>query len=185
MHVGEDTRGLRTRGIVGWLTFCCLAAGGTAGSSFLDDGSIPSSCKATSAVKTCAGAFWWTKWAMINTTMNCIGQESSRTIYTIMHNYLPRFLCHIIRLLPFLPSPSMLETKVEDRVYNIIAFYAGTRLDRGAEERTYGTLGHGVCNRGKKGYSGVTKEPCYKCAEGAGGRNWPKRKNVPKTLILR
>ena len=39
-----------------------------------------------------------------------------------------------------------------------------------------GTLGHGVCNTGKKGYSGVTKEPCYKCAEGAGGQNWPKRK---------
>ena len=58
-------------------------------------------------------------------------------------------------------------------------------MDRGAEERTYGTLGHGVCNRGKKGNSGVTKEPCYKCAEGTGGKNWPKRKNVPKTLILR
>ena len=58
-------------------------------------------------------------------------------------------------------------------------FYAGTRLDRGAEEHTYETLGHGVCNRGKKGYSGVTKEPCYMCAEGAGGKNWP------KILILR
>ena len=87
--------------------------------------------------------------------------------------------------LPFLPSPSILETKIEDRVYDVLAFYAGTWLDRGAEERTYGTLGHGVCNRGKKGYGGVTKEPCYKCAEGAGGQNWPKRKNVPKTLILR
>ena len=86
------------------------------------------------------------------------------------------FLCHIIRLLPFLPSPSILETKIEDRVYKVVAFYAGTRLDRGAEERTYGTLGHGVCNRGKKGHSGVTKEPCWKCPEGAGGKNWPKRK---------
>ena len=95
------------------------------------------------------------------------------------------FLCHIIRLLPFLPSPSILETKIEDRVYNVVPFYAGTRLDRGAKERTYGTLGHGVCNRGKKGYNGVTKKPCYKCAEGAGGKNWPKQKNVPKTLILR
>ena len=90
-----------------------------------------------------------------------------------------------MRLLPFLPSPSFLETKIEDRVYNVVAFYAGTRLDQGAEERTYGTLGHGVCNRGKKGYIGVTKEPCYKCPEGAGGKDWPKRKNVPKTLILR
>ena len=95
------------------------------------------------------------------------------------------FLCHIIRLLPFLPSPSILETKIEDCVYNVVAFYAETWLDQGAQERTYGTLRHGVYNRGKKGYSGVTKEPCYKCAEGAGGQNWPKRKNVPKTLILR
>ena len=78
------------------------------------------------------------------------------------------FLCHIVRLMPFLPSPSILETKIEDRVYNVVAFYTGTWLDRGAEERTYGTLRHGVCNRGKKGYTGVTKEPCYKCAEGAG-----------------
>ena len=84
------------------------------------------------------------------------------------------FLCHIVCLLPFLPSPSILEAKIEDRVYNVIAICAGTRLDRGAEERTYGTLGHGVCNRGKKGYSGVTKEPCCRCAEGAGGKKWPK-----------
>ena len=33
------------------------------------------------------------------------------------------FLCHIIRLLPFLPSPCILETKIEDRVYNVVAFY--------------------------------------------------------------
>ena len=98
------------------------------------------------------------------------------------------FLCHIMHLWPFLPSPSILETKIEDCVYNVVAFYAGTRLDRGAKECTYGTLGHGVCNRGKrgyKGYSGVTKEPCYKRAEGTGGKNWPKRKNIPKTLILK
>ena len=84
------------------------------------------------------------------------------------------FLCHIVCLLPFLPNPSILEAKIEDRVYNIVVFCAGTRLDRGAEERTYGTLGHGVCNRGKKGHSGVTKEPCCRCTEGAGGKNWPK-----------
>ena len=95
------------------------------------------------------------------------------------------FLCHIVCLLPFLPSLSILEAKIEDRVYNVVAFCAGTRLDRGAEERTDGTLGHGVCNRGKKGYRGATKEPCYRCAESAGGKNWPKRKNVPRTLILR
>ena len=95
------------------------------------------------------------------------------------------FLCHIVCLLPFLPSPSILEAKIEDRVPNVVAFCAGTWLDWGAEERTYGMLGHGVCNRGKKGYSGVTKEPCYRCAKGAGGKNWPKRNNVPRTLILR
>ena len=81
-------------------------------------------------------------------------------------------------LWPFLP-------KIEDRVYNVVAFCVGTRLDRGAEECTYGTLEYGVCNRGKKGYSGVTKEPCCRCAEGTGGIDWPKRKNVPRTLILR
>ena len=49
------------------------------------------------------------------------------------------FLCHILRLLPFLPSPSILETKIEDRIYNVAAFYAGKRLEQGAEESTYGT----------------------------------------------
>ena len=49
------------------------------------------------------------------------------------------FLCHIVCLLPFLPSTSILETKIEDRVYNVVAFCAGTQLDQGAEERTYGT----------------------------------------------
>jgi hypothetical protein len=34
-------------------------------------------------VETCAGAFWWTKLSMLHTTMNCIGQESSRTLCTI------------------------------------------------------------------------------------------------------
>ena len=63
--------------------------------------------------------------------------------------------------------------------------YRGPRLQRyhvlrgdtvgpGAKEHTYGTLGHGVCNRGKKGYSGLTKEPGYKCAESAGAKNCPK-----------
>ena len=60
------------------------------------------------------------------------------------------FLCNFVCLLPFLPSPSILEAKIEGRVYNDVAFCAGTRSDRGAKERTYGTLGHGVCNRGKK-----------------------------------
>ena len=40
------------------------------------------------------------------------------------------FLCHIVCLLRFLPTPSILEAKTEDRVYNVVAFCAGTRLDR-------------------------------------------------------
>ena len=59
-------------------------------------------------------------------------------------------LCHIVCLLPFLPSPSILEAKMEDRIYNVVAFCAGTQLDWGAEEHTYGMLGRGVCNTGKK-----------------------------------
>ena len=87
------------------------------------------------------------------------------------------FLCHIVCLLPFLPNPSILEAKIEDCVDNVVAFCAGTQLDRVAEERTYGTLGHGVCNRGKRGYSGVTKESCHRCAEGAGGKKLAHTKN--------
>ena len=59
-------------------------------------------------------------------------------------------MCNIVCLLVFLPNPSILEAKKEDCVYNVVVFCAGTRLDGGAEERTYGTPGHGVCNRGKK-----------------------------------
>ena len=59
-------------------------------------------------------------------------------------------MCNIVCLLRFLPSPSILEAKIEDRVYNIVMFCVGTQLDQGAKERTHGTLGHGVCNREKK-----------------------------------
>ena len=41
------------------------------------------------------------------------------------------FLCHIIHLLPFLPSPSILETKIEDRVYNVVAFLRGDTVGPG------------------------------------------------------
>ena len=51
MHFNEDTRGLHSRGILGLLTFCGLAAGGTRCSSVSDDGRISSSCKASSAVE--------------------------------------------------------------------------------------------------------------------------------------
>ena len=90
------------------------------------------------------------------------------------------FLCHVVCLLSFLPSPSILEAKIEDRVYNVVAFCAGTRLDQGSEDRTYGMLGHGVCNRGKKGHSGVTKCPCYRCAEGGEEKIGPNKKTFPE-----
>ena len=80
--------------------------------------------------------------------------ECSETVRNMLSSKEHAFCATFIRLLPFLPSPSILEAKIEHRVYNVVGFYAGTRLDRGAEERTYGTLGHGVCNRGKKGTAG-------------------------------
>ena len=41
------------------------------------------------------------------------------------------FLCHIVCLLPFLPSRSILEAKIEeDRVYNVVAFCAGTNIHK-------------------------------------------------------
>ena len=47
----------------------------------------------------------------------------------------------------------------------------------------------GRCNmipatQGRNDTSGMTKEPCYRCAQGARGRNWPNGKQVPRTLIL-
>ena len=103
-------------------------------------------------------------------TRHCLQQTHHGVLRKSVEHAFYATLC----LLPFLPSPSIMEAKTEDRVYNVVVFCAGTRLDRGAEECTYGKLGHGVCNIGKKGHSGVTKEPSYRCAEGAGGKNWPK-----------
>ena len=100
MHFDEDTRGLQTRGILGLLTLCRLAAGGTPRySSFSDNGRISSSCKASSAVETCAGAFWCTKLPMINTTnklhwtrvkqniMHDNAKWPNCELCTTMHNY--------------------------------------------------------------------------------------------------
>ena len=46
------------------------------------------------------------------------------------------FLCSSVGRLPFLPTPSMLKAKIEDREDNIVAFCVGAQLDQGAEERT-------------------------------------------------
>ena len=50
------------------------------------------------------------------------------------------FLYNIVRLLPFLFTPSIWEAKIENRGFNVVASCAGARLDRGVKERTYGTL---------------------------------------------
>ena len=42
------------------------------------------------------------------------------------------FLSSIVCLLPCLPTPSILKAKIEDSGYNVVAFCAGARLDRGA-----------------------------------------------------
>ena len=62
------------------------------------------------------------------------------TLWSVQKKCGTCFLCHFVCLLPFLPSSSILEAKIKDRVYDVFAFCAGTRLDWGAEERTYGTL---------------------------------------------
>ena len=42
------------------------------------------------------------------------------------------------------------QAKIEDRSYNVVAFWPGAWLDRGAKERIYGTLQHDICNTGKR-----------------------------------
>ena len=39
-----------------------------------------------------------------------------------------------------------------------------------------GSLDMMSASEGRNDTSGVTKEPCYGCAEGTGGKNWPKSK---------
>ena len=85
--------------------------------------------------------------------------------------------------LAFSSQSIYLGTKIEDRVYNVVAFYAGHGWTGVPKNALMGRLVMVSATEGRK--DTVTKEPCYKCAEGAGGKNWPKRKSVPKTLILR
>ena len=54
------------------------------------------------------------------------------TLHRGHHSCETCFLCNTVCLLPFLPSPSILEAKIEDHVYNVVVFCAGTRLDWGA-----------------------------------------------------
>ena len=76
-------------------------------------------------------------------------------------------LCSIVCLLPFLPTPSILKAKIGVRGYNVVAFCAGARLDRGAKERTYGTLQNDICNTGTRG---------CRCAEGVGEKKMAQTK---------
>ena len=58
---------------------------------------------------------------------------------------------------PSLPSPSILEAKLEDRVYNVVAFWLGTWLDRFAEERIMGRWDMVFATERRNDTSGVTK----------------------------
>ena len=60
------------------------------------------------------------------------------------------FLCSIVCLLSFLPTPCILKAEIEDHGDNVVAFCAGAQLDPGAKEHTYGMLQHDICNTGKK-----------------------------------
>ena len=60
------------------------------------------------------------------------------------------FLCSIVCLMSFLPTPSILKAEMEDCGYNVVAFRVGVRSDWGAKGCTYGKPGHDVCIRGKK-----------------------------------
>ena len=44
--------------------------------------------------------------------------------------------CNIACLLPFLPTPAVLKSKIEDCGYNIVTFCTGAPFYRGAKERT-------------------------------------------------
>ena len=106
LHCNEDTQGLQTRGNLGLRSptnrqhsEICSSHSCLFWSENSQNGQkrrISSSGKTSSAVEACAAAFCWTKLSMINTTTNCIGQEWSRPLCTIMHNYAR--LCNLAQL---------------------------------------------------------------------------------------
>ena len=65
------------------------------------------------------------------------------------------------------------QAKIEDRGYNVVAFCAGARLDRGAKERTYGT-------QGRSDASGMTKEPLLWVRRRRGREKLAQTKKVPE-----
>ena len=64
-------------------------------------------------------------------TSHCLGL----THHGVFRKSVEHAFCATLYASCLFPSPSILEAKVEDRVYNAVVFCAGTRLDRGAEER--------------------------------------------------
>ena len=83
--------------------------------------------------------------------------------------------------LPFPPTPSILKAK--DRSYNVVAFCAGIPWDL-VPKNVMGRCDIISATQGRSHKSGMTKEPCHRCATGAGEKNWPKRKKVPRPLNL-
>ena len=93
------------------------------------------------------------------------------------------FLCSIVCLLPFLPTPSILTAKIEECGYRVDAFCTGARLDWGAKEHTYGT-NMIFATQGRSDTSVMPKEPCDRCAAGAGEKNWRNEKRFPEPWDL-
>ena len=114
--------------------------------------------------------------AVLSRHYGCLSYELAQSFqWSVQKKCGTCFLCNTVCLSPFLPSPSILEAKIEDRIYNVVVFCAGTQVDRGAEERTDGTFfvpsdDMVSATEGRNDMSGVTKEPCYRCAEGLGGK---------------
>ena len=93
------------------------------------------------------------------------------------------FWCSIVCLFPFLPTPTILKAKIEDCCSNIVAFARGHGWTGVMKNVLMERRNMISATQGRSDTSGMTKEPCYRCAEGAGEKNWPKRKKVPRTLM--
>ena len=86
------------------------------------------------------------------------------------------FLCSIVCLLPFLRTPSILKAKTMDHGYNAVVFCAGHGWTGVPKNVLMGRCDMISATQGRSDTmnEGMTKELCYRCAEGTGGKNWPK-----------
>ena len=73
-------------------------------------------------------------------------------------------MCNIVCLLLFLPGPSILEAKKEDSVYNVVAVAPGHGWMGVPKNVLMGRWDMVSATEGRNDTSGVTKEPCYRCA---------------------